>query len=80
MMQQTLRALPSIKKRAKSVYSQRNLGTNYMGDMEHECAHRHWHALQKTLRSLPLHPKENDPSLRNGLAQDRVLPVGHAST
>ncbi|PPQ75663.1 hypothetical protein CVT26_001891 [Gymnopilus dilepis] len=27
MMQQTLRAAPSIKKRAKSVYSQRNLGT-----------------------------------------------------
>ena len=27
MMQQTLRASPSIKKRAKSVYSQRNLGT-----------------------------------------------------
>jgi hypothetical protein len=26
-MQQTLRASPSIKKRAKSVYSQRNLGT-----------------------------------------------------
>ena len=26
-MQQTLRAAPSIKKRAKSVYSQRNLGT-----------------------------------------------------
>ena len=27
MMQQTLRASPSIKKRAKSVKSQRNLGT-----------------------------------------------------
>jgi hypothetical protein len=27
VMQQTLRASPSIKKRAKSVYSQRNLGT-----------------------------------------------------
>ncbi|THH29980.1 hypothetical protein EUX98_g4219 [Antrodiella citrinella] len=27
MMQQTLRASPSVKKRAKSVYSQRNLGT-----------------------------------------------------
>lgn len=27
MMQQTLRSSPSIKKRAKSVYSQRNLGT-----------------------------------------------------
>lgn len=27
MMQQSLRAAPSIKKRAKSVYSQRNLGT-----------------------------------------------------
>ena len=27
MMQQTLRASPSIKKRAKIVYSQRNLGT-----------------------------------------------------
>lgn len=27
MMQQTLRAAPSVKKRAKSVYSQRNLGT-----------------------------------------------------
>ena len=27
MMQQTLRAQPSMKKRAKSVYSQRNLGT-----------------------------------------------------
>jgi hypothetical protein len=27
VMQQTLRAAPSIKKRAKSVYSQRNLGT-----------------------------------------------------
>ncbi|KAA1475982.1 hypothetical protein DENSPDRAFT_784248 [Dentipellis sp. KUC8613] len=27
MMQQTLRAQPSVKKRAKSVYSQRNLGT-----------------------------------------------------
>ena len=27
MMQQTLRTSPSIKKRAKSVYSQRNLGT-----------------------------------------------------
>jgi len=27
MMQQTLRASPSIKKRAKSVYSRRNLGT-----------------------------------------------------
>ena len=26
-MQETLRASPSIKKRAKSVYSQRNLGT-----------------------------------------------------
>ena len=27
MMQQTLRAAPTIKKRAKSVYQQRNLGT-----------------------------------------------------
>ena len=27
MMQQNLRSAPSIKKRAKSVYSQRNLGT-----------------------------------------------------
>ena len=27
MMQQALRASPSVKKRAKSVYSQRNLGT-----------------------------------------------------
>ena len=27
MMQQTLRASPSVKKRAKSVYQQRNLGT-----------------------------------------------------
>lgn len=27
MMQQILRASPSVKKRAKSVYSQRNLGT-----------------------------------------------------
>lgn len=27
MMQQSLRASPSVKKRAKSVYSQRNLGT-----------------------------------------------------
>ena len=27
MMQQSLRASPSIKKRAKSVYAQRNLGT-----------------------------------------------------
>lgn len=27
MMQQTLRGAPTIKKRAKSVYNQRNLGT-----------------------------------------------------
>lgn len=27
MMQQSLRASPSVKKRAKSVYQQRNLGT-----------------------------------------------------
>lgn len=27
MMQQSLRAAPSMKKRAKSVYNQRNLGT-----------------------------------------------------
>lgn len=27
MMQQSLRASPSVKKRAKSVYAQRNLGT-----------------------------------------------------
>lgn len=27
MMQQSLRTLPSMKKRAKSVYQQRNLGT-----------------------------------------------------
>jgi hypothetical protein len=27
MMQQTLRSAPTIKKRAKSVYNQRNLGT-----------------------------------------------------
>jgi hypothetical protein len=27
MMQQTLRTAPSVKKRAKSVYQQRNLGT-----------------------------------------------------
>lgn len=27
MMQQSLKSVPSVKKRAKSVYSQRNLGT-----------------------------------------------------
>lgn len=27
LMQQTLRAAPTVKKRAKTVYSQRNLGT-----------------------------------------------------
>jgi len=27
MMQQSLKSAPSVKKRAKSVYSQRNLGT-----------------------------------------------------